>query len=133
MNSVDCLLGKMKRKRFMGPQGGALLVHLLHLEAEPVRAYSDSLSANCRLIASYPETGSEEINGGDGLRTAANPTQTFRIHSSPRHWRQKDEHDVILGIDLGEGSFDFQTTPNNQTTVLLEFPPGPDNIHAGIP
>jgi len=32
MNSADCLLAKMKRKQFMGPQG-ALIVYLLHLEA----------------------------------------------------------------------------------------------------
>ena len=62
MNSVDCLLGKTKRKRFMGPQG-ALIVYLLHLEAVSERAYSDNLSANCRLIGSYPETGFAEING----------------------------------------------------------------------
>jgi hypothetical protein len=33
----------------------------------------------------------------------------------------------FLEIYLGEGSLDFQTT------VLLEFRPGPDNIRADIP
>jgi hypothetical protein len=37
MNSADRLLGKMKRKRFMGPQG-ALVVYLLHLEAVSERS-----------------------------------------------------------------------------------------------
>ncbi len=60
MNSADCLMGKMKRKRLLDPQV-ALIVYLLHLEQCRNEAYSDSLSANCRRIGSHRETGFWEL------------------------------------------------------------------------
>jgi len=40
MNSADCLLGKVKRKRFMGPQG-ALIVYLLPCKQNLREAVND--------------------------------------------------------------------------------------------